>query len=447
MNLSELARRMGGELVGPDAEAGAFALDSRDVRPGSVFVAIKGERVDGLAFAAQALKDGACAVIAEAEIAGPHIRVSSVVEALANYGRSLRSEFHGPVIGITGSNGKTSSKEMLAAAISPLGPILKSEGNQNTEYTSPLLWQRRTAETAAAIVEMGMRGAGQIAHLARIAQPTHGLITMIGIAHIEMLGTREAIARAKGELVQALPETGTAFLNSDDEFTPMLSGMTTARVQTFGFALGSDLQIVGYRAISLQEMDLRVAYQGETESVTLPTVGRHQSQNAAGALLVAVNLGLSLREATQALRAKFVAPPMRMEIRKHRGAEVLLDTYNASPDSTVAALTTFAEVPCEGRRIVVLGEMKELGTMTELGHRRVGQQLADTPFDRVVLIGDPTRFMAEEAIMRGVRASCVAMATSMDDVRRELDQVQPGDRVLIKGSRALALEQLLEVEV
>lgn len=444
MRLSELARRLGGVLVGDDAEAGPWALDSREIIPGSVFVAIKGERVDGIAFADQVLRAGACAVVAEASVNGPHIRVSSVVEALANYGRSLRAEFEGPVVAITGSNGKTSTKEMLASALRPLGTILKSEGNQNTEYTSPLLWSRRTPGTVAAIVEMGMRGPGQIAHLANIASPTHALITMIGTAHIEMLGSREGIARAKGEVLEALPAHGMAFLNADDPLTAFLAAFSQAPVKTFGFAPGSDLQIVGYRATSLQEMDLRIAYQGQTESVTLPTVGRHQSHNAAAALLTAVNLGLSLSQASNALKENFVSPPMRMEIRAFRGAEVLLDTYNASPDSTVAALVTFAEVPCLGRRIVVLGEMKELGAMTELGHRRVGQQLADTPFDRVILIGEPTRYMAEEARMRGVSESCISMATSMEDVRRELDLVQPGDRVLIKGSRALALEQLME---
>lgn len=443
--LSDLATRLGGTLHGENKPFHDFALDSRDVKPGLVFLAIRGARHDGHEFVSVAQESGAVACVVERPVEGTHILVDNLVEALALYGRSIRAEFKGPVVGITGSNGKTTAKEMTAAALSPLGPILKNVGNQNSEFTSPLVWHKLTPEHRAAVIEMGMRGFHQIDHLASISQPNLGLITMIGTAHIEMVGSRQGIAQAKGELFRALPPEGIAHCWAEDDFLPFLKDQAPCAVRTFGFGPDADLRVLGYRALDLNQSEVRVELHGERVTFTLPTIGRHQALNAAAALLVAHSAGVPLMTAAEAIESVQL-PPMRMEIQPLGPAQALLDTYNASPDSMVAALKTLAELPCAGRRLAVLGEMKELGVVSELGHRQVGKEVAHSSLDGLVLFGGETRFIQDEAVQHGFPADRISVATSLQDVRAFLAQVQEGDLVLIKGSRALGLERALEAQ-
>lgn len=440
--LSDLARRLGGVLAGADAEFSGFSLDSRQVEPGSVFLAIAGARVDGHEFAEEVIRKGARAAVVERPIEGPHILVDNLISALGNLGRSIRDEFSGPVIGITGSNGKTTTKELTSAALSSLGPVLKNIGNQNSEYTSPLTWTHLTPQHRSAVIEMGMRGFHQIEHLASISKPNLGLITMIGTSHLEMVGTRQGIAEAKTELFRALPADGVAHYWAEDEFAAYLKSQAPGRTRTFGFGPDAELKIVGYRALELNRCEVLIELGGDKARFELPTIGRHQALNAAGALLVADSAGVSLQDSAYAIQSVQL-PPMRMEIVELGNAKVLLDTYNASPDSMVAALKSLAELPCSGRRMAVLGEMKELGPVSEMGHRQVGKQLANTPLDSVLFFGEQTRFMREEALQAGFAASRMRDADSLDEVRELLASLREGDLILIKGSRALGLEQAL----
>ncbi|HEY0867714.1 MAG TPA: UDP-N-acetylmuramoyl-tripeptide--D-alanyl-D-alanine ligase, partial [Fimbriimonas sp.] len=238
LTLADVAAYVDGTLhhAEPEAEVTGFATDSREVDPGDLFLAIRGANVDGHDFARKATNEGAVATLAERDVPGPHILVDDVVQALARLARHYRDSFLGPVVGITGSAGKTTTKEFAAAALSPLGPVLKSEGNRNTEFTSPLVWTELTPDHRAAVIEMGMRGFGQIAHLASFSQPTIGVITNIGYSHGEMVGGREGIAKAKGELLDALPKEGWAVLWQDDPFLESLA-MKAPRLRTFGFAV------------------------------------------------------------------------------------------------------------------------------------------------------------------------------------------------------------------
>lgn len=442
MNLSELATRLGGELHGPDAAFDGFTLDSRADQEGKVFLAIKGANVDGHEFVPWVVGSGAVAAVVESPQSVPHILVPSLVEALAAFGKSIRREFSGPVVGITGSNGKTSSKEMVSAA---LGHVLKTEGNQNTEFTSPLLWFGLRSDHTAAVVEMGMRGFGQIRHLASVAEPTHGLITMIGTSHIEMVGSREGIVRAKGELFESLPSNGVAFYWAEDDYAGDLSKIPSCPTRTFGCSPDADCRVVGYRPIDLYSSEVMVALDGETCTFRLPTIGRHQALNAAAAVLVGGTLGRSLASIAEGLE-KVQLPPMRMEIREFRNARILMDSYNASPDSMVAALRTLSELPADGRKLAVIGEMKELGEFTESGHRRLGRELAATPIDQVVLYGESTAFVRAEALQNGFPEGKIFDAHSIDEVAGFMQGVQAGDLILIKGSRALGLERALEQE-
>lgn len=432
---SELARRIQAvDHTAPETVVTGFATDSGGVTPGDLFIAIKGARVDGHDFVPQALAAGAAAVLVQRPVDGPHLLVSDVVEALANLGRSYRAEFGGPVVGLTGSAGKTTTKEFLAAALEELGPVVKTVGNRNTEYTSPLLWAEIEPNTAAVVVELAMRGFGQIAHLATIAQPTVGLVTNIGYSHLLQVGSREGIARAKGELLEALPSDGLCLLPADDDHLGSLRDIAGGRpVRTFGFSHDADCRITEYRAESLDRAQIAGTIDGERWDLSLPAAGRHLATNASAALLTAVTLGVSPARAALRL-SEAELPPMRMERRYFRGATILLDAYNAAPPSVLAAIETLVEVPVNGRRLAVLGAMRELGDATEEAHRHVGE--ATSRLDDAIFIGETAELMRRSAGKGSVG--------EFDDVRRFLEGLKPGDTVLIKGSRALGLERALE---
>ncbi len=444
LTLSEFAVRCGGVLSGPDALVSGFATDSREVVEGSLFLAIKGANVDGHDFADQVMAAGACAVLAERPLPVPHVLVENLVDALARFGAGLRDEFAGLVVGVTGSAGKTTTKEFIAAALGPKGSVLKNRGNRNTEYTSPLIWTEKNPGDWAAVVEMGMRGFDQISHLAKISRPQIAVITLVGTAHIEKVGSREGIARAKGEILQFLAKDGHAIFWAEDDFLGQLRGMCHAPSSTFGFSPEADCRITGYRAVSWKSSVIEGLCDGVRFSAELGILGRHHARNAAAALLAAVRGGVGLAEAADALGSAEL-PPMRMEAVELDGVTYLIDAYNASPDSTSAALQALAEVPASGRRVAVLGEMKELGSYTERGHRLVGQSLAAAMPDACLLTGGPTTLIAEEAVKGGFPESRLTQLESvdLDRVRSFLSELRPGDVALIKGSRALGLETAL----
>ncbi|MBS1704954.1 MAG: UDP-N-acetylmuramoyl-tripeptide--D-alanyl-D-alanine ligase [Armatimonadetes bacterium] len=443
--LGEFAHRLGGKLVSANREGTfhGFSLDSRDVKPGSVFLAIKGERVDGLDFASTALKLGAAAYLGTREVGGAGIIVDDIAKSLARFAKSVREEYSGPVIGITGSNGKTSTKEFVSAACHPLGSIVKNPGNWNTEFTAPLIWDGVDSDTAAVVAELAMRGFDQIDHLAAFTQPTVGIITLIGTAHIEMVQSREGIAQAKGEIIPHIRPDGMLILWQEDEFLEYLKAKSRVPVQTFGFSGDATCQITGYRALDWRRSEVQGVLHGKSFRLELNTVGKHQALNAAAALLAAGHLGVPVPDAIQNLPTAQL-PPMRMEVIEWRGVTIVLDNYNASPDSTVAALNTLAEVASKGRRVAVLGEMKELGELSEIGHRQVGKALLRTHPDQVVLFGEQSALIHDEALGLGFPATQMASAPSIEDITSVLLALQPGDTVLIKGSRALGLEKAVE---
>jgi len=444
----EFAAWVGGEAIGfgPEARITTFCLDSRHVQPGDLFLAIKGERSDGHDFVPHVLADGAVGTLSERPVAGPHILVPNLVNALAELGGHFRKQFHGPVIAITGSAGKTTTKELVAAALSPLGPVLKTPGNRNSEYTAPLVWAEILPKHRAVVVEMAMRGFGQIAHLAAFSRPTVGLITNIGYAHMEMVGSREGIARAKGELLEALPRDGTAVLWHEDELLENLRPLSPAKSLTFGTDDGADCRVTRYRAVSWTSAHIAGTCDGRSWEAFVPAVGRHIALNAAAAVLTAYVVGVAPAEAAERIKDA-VLPPMRMEVVELNGAMILLDTYNASPPSMIAAIETLAELPVAGRRFAVIGEMRELGEYTEQAHRSVGRSLGQSGVDRVLFYGPSTSYTAEEAIAAGMRQNAMSIATSIEDVQRFLSEMQPGDAALVKGSRALELERAIHAGV
>jgi len=442
--ISDIAHRLGGTLNAPPLMVTGFATDSGKISAGDLFLAIKGARVDGHDFVPQALAAGAVAAVVERPVDGPHILVENLVAALARMAASFRASFDGPVIGITGSAGKTTTKEFVAAALSPLGSILKNEGNRNTEFTSPLLWNDLEPDHRAVIVEMAMRGFDQIRHLTTFARPTVGIVTNIGFSHLMQVGSREGIAHAKGELLEALPADGQAILWQDDPYRELLTGKVSgARIRTFGHTSDADCAITDYAPLSWESCRVVGRLGDRNWEATLPAVGRHIALNAAAAVLAADSVGVDVQAAAEAL-GKAQLPPMRMEVREHRGASILLDTYNAAPPSMVAAIETLAELPTTGRKRAVVGEMKELGEHTESAHRMVGRALAEHGIADVCFYGEPMGFAREEALSHGLSESGARIATSIEDVRAFLAAGGPGDAVLVKGSRALELERALD---
>ncbi|MCW5938803.1 MAG: UDP-N-acetylmuramoyl-tripeptide--D-alanyl-D-alanine ligase [Fimbriimonadaceae bacterium] len=443
-DLQDLAIRLGAKNAAPTGQFLGFSWDSRDVRPGSVFLAIKGSRADGHDHVVEALRAGAVAAVVERPMAGPCLVVDNLVEALARFALSLREEFPGPVVGVTGSNGKTTTKELVAAALGSLGPVLKSPGNHNTEYSAPLVWASLDRHKAV-VAEMAMRGFGQIAHLATFTKPTIGIVTMIGTAHIEMVGSRAGIVQAKSELLAALPPDGTAIAWREDEYFDDLARASAAPVRSFGFSQEAECRITGYRPEGLTGGTARIELGGVKVDVSLPAPGRHMALNTAAALLAADSAGVDPRDAVEGI-ARAELPPLRMQVVALPLGTALLDTYNASPDSTVAAIKTFDELPIGGRRLAVLGEMLELGDFSESGHRMVGRALAESRIDRTLLVGAPMAHALDEARRSGFPADRIVHIESLnlDQIHRFIASTEAGDTVLVKGSRALGLERALE---
>lgn len=443
IGLLDFALILGGEVreIAEGLSLTGFALDSREVQPGDLFLAIKGAQVDGHEYVAQALAQGAVATLAERPVAGPHILVPNLVEALAKMALHYRNQFRGPVIGITGSVGKTTTKDFVVAALSPLGKIAQTQGNRNTEYTGPLIWPELAGNEKAVVVEMGMRGFGQIRHLASFARPTMGLITNIGHSHFEVVGSRQGIAEAKAELFEALPADGRAFAWSGDDFLGVLRAQAPCPLETFGFHCG-DAQVIFYEAESWTRSRATVRIHGEDVNLTIPYAGRHLALNAAAALLVASACGVSMPDAARAIGGVKLSG-MRMEVIDREGVTIVMDAYNAAPGSFLAALETMAEIPCPRDRLLVMGEMRELGSLTESAHREVGDAIATSKIDRACFFGEATRFAYDECRKDGMKEDQLVAASSIEEVKAFVESALPGDTVLIKGSRAMELERAI----
>ena len=437
LSLLEILEATGGGEVGGTQVGNTFSTfhtDSREVVNGGVFFALRGAEMDGHRFVDDAIKRGATAVVVERRMNVPtgiaEIRVPdtwAALYALASYALEHVSPL---VVAVTGSNGKTSTKEMIAAVLGKHFNVLRTSGNLNTETGVPLTMLALQPHHNALVLEMGMQRPGDIARLVALARPSIGVITNIGTVHMEFFESREELARSKGEMVAGLDEHGTAILNADDQFFPMLVAMTAARVRSFGVAAG-DFRADGYRA--LEDGGGQFSVRGV--EVTLGLQGRHQAVNAVAALATGVTAGVTLEDGAAAL-ANVAVEHRLQELRSPSGYSIIDDAYNASPESMIAAFDALAESPRRGRLLAVLGQMGELGAVSEESHRRVGLRAAEV-FDAVcVLDGERARLLAEAA-----GAELVASRPAARDwVRRN---AREGDRVLVKGSHSTHLDEVV----
>ena len=447
MSLSEVARATGARVVdrsdGIDGTVRGICTDTRQASDGSLFFALRGENSDGHAYVAQAFEGGCVGAVVEREIdgaAGPQLVVPDALQALGHVARHYREKFSIPVIGITGSVGKTSTKVMVACALRANLDVLASEKNFNNEIGVPLTLFNLAPHHQAAIIEMGMRGPGQIADLCAIARATVGLITNVGITHIELLGSRESIFRAKGELIDSLPEDGLAILPSDDDFAADLRRMAANhRVITFGVRNQAD-----FRATDIAfspDGASRFNVNGVPFEVRVP--GVHHVVNACAACAVAGELGITLTEVAAQL-ATFRPPAMRMETRElGDGITLLNDAYNAAPDSMRAALETLAMMSGGRRTVAILGDMRELGDWSEPAHRFVGETAAAHRIDLILTIGEAARWIAASTA-DGSPSIVVSFPDTEMAAREVASLVRPDDIVLVKGSRAMEMERIVE---
>jgi UDP-N-acetylmuramoyl-tripeptide--D-alanyl-D-alanine ligase len=437
LSLLEILEATGGGEVGGTQVGNAYATyhtDSREVVQGGVFFALRGAEMDGHRFVDDAIRRGAAAVVVERRREIPHgiaeVLVPSTWKALYSLASHALQRVSPLVVAVTGSNGKTSTKEMIAAILSRRFEVARSMGNLNTETGVPMTILRLEPHHKALVLEMGMQQAGDIARLVALARPTIGVITNIGTVHMEFFESQEALARAKGEMVAGLPEDGTAILNADDQFYPMLVAITAAKVTSFGVTKG-DYRVEGYRALTGGGSEFSV----NGVDVQLSLEGRHQAMNAVAALAAGVAAGVPLDEGAAAL-GNVVVDHRLQELPAAGGYTIVDDAYNASPESMLAAFEALAESPRRGRLLAVLGQMGELGVLSEESHRRVGSRAAEV-FDAVcVLDGERARVLAESAGGELVSSRPAAR----DWVRRN---AREGDRILIKGSHSTHLDEVV----
>jgi UDP-N-acetylmuramoyl-tripeptide--D-alanyl-D-alanine ligase len=445
VSIRTIASWVEGELSGGGdaAEVGDVCTDSRALKPGALFVALRGTRFDGHGFIRQAAQLGAAgAVVEEAPEDLPAsfavIKVADTLEALQRMAASYRRTLPAKVINITGSNGKTSTKDFTAAVLGERGRVAKTEGNLNNHIGLPLTILRASAKDEFGVFEIGMNHPGEIAPLAHISQPDAGVITNIGVAHIEFLGSHEAIAQEKGMLAEAVGPEGFVVLPVDDAFTESIAARTQAKVIRAGLDHG-DVYASDVTADSGGSRFVAHA-QGHAAEGQIEAPGRHMVRNAMLAVAVGVEYGVPLEACLAGLRhAKLTKG--RLERKMVRGICVLDDSYNANPDSMVAALETLGQAP--GRRIAVLGQMNELGVESERGHRRVGEAAAHEKIDYVITVGTIAAEIAAAAREHGVKFA-LTPETTAEAAALLRSMARHGDTVLVKGSRSVKMETIVE---
>jgi UDP-N-acetylmuramoyl-tripeptide--D-alanyl-D-alanine ligase len=423
-----------------------ISTDSRTLKRGELFVALRGENFDGHKFVEAAVKTGAAGAIVDLGWKGKVpdnftvIRVEDTLQAYQTVAANYRKSLPLRVLAITGSNGKTSTKDFAAAVLGRRFRVTKTQGNFNNHVGLPRTMLEATSQDEVAVWEIGMNHPGEVAALAKIAAPNAAVITNIGIAHIEFMGSREAIAAEKGALAEAIGPQGSIILNADDPFSKNIAARTHAKVIFAGTTAGTIR--AGEITQSAHGSDFTILEGAHRCRAQLPVPGLHMVQNAMLAVAAGRVFGLSLEEAAAGLVAAPLAKA-RLQIRQIGGVQFIDDSYNANPDSMKAALRTLVELDADGKRIAVLGEMRELGKESARGHREVGETAAELGVDQLIAIGDMGAAIAEAAQQAGLEKT--AAVGSISEAAEMLTEITaPGDLVLIKGSRAARTERVLE---
>ncbi len=442
LTLSEIAGITGGSIINgsPDTAVTNFFTDSREAKPGLMFVPIKGENTDGHDYISSALSGGAAASFTDhpVEAPGPLVLVDDCRAALQRTAEKYRERFDIPILGITGSVGKTTAKELAALAIGAGHNVWKTPGNANSQVGVPITVCGIEAEHTAAVVEMGVSIPGEMERIARVVKPTCGIVTTIGTSHIEFMGSRENILREKLRLADYLSPEAPLFVFGDNDLLSSLDSEGRFRAVTFG--LGGSCQWRGADIIedSLGQSFTCHAPGGRTLRVSLPVPGRHIVSDALAALAAADYLGVPLESAARALGG-YIPPKMRQVISDESGVRLIDDSYNASPDSMRTALDLLCGRDTAGRRIAVLAGMRELGDYTRQGHLDTGAYAREKGLDVLITVGELGEIIAE-----GFGPGAVTAKDNAGAWEALSKIIEPGDAVLVKGSRGMKTEEIVK---
>jgi UDP-N-acetylmuramoyl-tripeptide--D-alanyl-D-alanine ligase len=445
--LGTIAEFCGGTIERGDAGQiiQAISTDSRTITAGELFVPLSGENFDGHEFVRQAADRGAIGAIVARDIDAPRenfalVHVNDALRAYQQIAARYRKLLELRVVCITGSNGKTSTKDFVASVLGRRFRVTKTEGNLNNHVGLPRTMLSASRSDEIGVWEIGMNHPGEVAPLAALAAPDVAIITNIGVAHIEFMGSREAIAQEKGELATAVQESGTVILNGDDNFSESIAQRVRARVIFAGIGNGT------IRAEEIRQTsdgcEFTVLERAHRARVRLPVPGLHMVQNALLAVATGRVLGLTLEECAAGLAAAPLTEA-RLQMREINGVQFIDDSYNANPDSMKAALRTLADLETDGNRIAVLGEMGELGSQSESGHREVGEAAAEAAIDQLIVVGERAAVIARAAEAAGLTNTTVAK--SHEEAAELLSEsASRGDLVLVKGSRTARMERVID---
>ena len=423
-----------------------YSIDSRTIRPQDLFFAVKGERLDGHDYVEAALRAGASAAVVRSDqlqrypAGAPLLAVHDTLVALQRLSMAVRRAWGKPLIGITGSAGKTTTKEAIAHLLATRYRVLKSEGNFNNHFGLPLMLLKLETEHDVAVIEMGMSHLGEIQALAAIAQPETGVVTCVAPVHLEFFDSVASIARAKYELIESLPSNGTAVLNADDEYVSQFGVRFPGKVVKFGIERPAEVRAESIEERGAEGSRFEVVVENQRQRAMLPLVGRHNIYNALAAVAVAVDRGLTPEEAAKGL-ASLRPADKRGEVIQVGDTRVINDCYNSNPKALEAMVDAVAVMTAQ-RRIVVAGEMLELGPAGEELHRKAGRHIAERGIDVLIGVRGLAKAMVEEAASRGIPAQFMVRPEDAGEwLARETGK---GDVVLLKASRGVKLEQALD---
>lgn len=438
---------MGGCLTqgDPQRTVTRVATDSRTLKPGDLFIALTGERFNGHEFARRAVDAGAVGAIVSRDVELPPpaavVMVPDTLDALQKVAAWNRAALSIPVVAVTGSTGKTTTKDFIAAVLGRGRPVVATRGNHNNEIGVPLTLLEMDETTGAAVIEMGMRGPGEIDLLSQLAAPTAAVITNIGEAHVERLGTIENIARAKTEVLAHLPRSGFAFLHADSPFLRAAARRVQARVLYFGEDTGADYRLAEYRSVG-GDCFFQACCRGTLFDFRLPACGRHNAVNALAAVGVGLELGMDVETVAEGLASARLSP-MRQAVVRAGGLTIINDAYNANPASVKAALSMLREMAGNTGRVAVLGDMLELGSRSTVGHKDVGAACAEAGLHLLVTVGVLAREIARGAREAGMAgANIVSCAATEDAVAVLRERLAGRETVLVKGSRGMRMEEV-----
>lgn len=444
LTLKQIAGAMGGTLVPPvDGSVDQVSTDTRSIPKGSLFVAIRGERFDGHDFIPQALEAGAAAAVSSRPIegVGPLILVDDTRKAYGRLAAWYRSQFPLFLVGVTGSVGKTSTKEMIYTVLSQKMQVLKTKGNLNNDIGLPKTLLELDGSCQGAVIEMGMSHFGEISYLSRICRPTLGVITNVGVSHIENLGSRENILKAKLEILDGMEPGSKLILNRDNDMLATLYGKLD---NALWFGIDSPGQVSAKDLTqSGTETLFTVCWQGKEYPARLPVLGTHNVYNALAAFLVGIQAGMEPEQIVESY-GRYENSGMRQRLSEYDGIKVIEDCYNASPDSMQSALSVIGSIPCQGRRVAVLGDMLELGERSAQFHRQVGEMAAGAGIDQLVCFGEESAQICEGARQKGFcQVSHFLDKKTMVSYLEET--LKKGDAVIFKASRGMRLEEAIEM--